>query len=160
METRITVTTEESGERIDALLACQEAIRSRSAAAKLLEESVLTGLEEYLQDEKIRPLTDKVTVKAPTALNFGIDLTYYINASNSATAALIQTQVTKAVEEYVTWQTTEIGKDINPSELISRVVKAGAKRVEVTSPVFTRVGGEQVAQCTSKTVNYGGLEDD
>ena len=127
---------------------------------KLPEESVLTGLEEYLQDEKIRPLTDKVTVKAPTALNFGIDLTYYINASNSATAALIQTQVTKAVEEYVTWQTTEIGKDINPSELISRVVKAGAKRVEVTSPVFTRVGGEQVAQCTSKTVNYGGLEDD
>ncbi len=42
METRITVTTEESGERIDALLACQEAIRSRSAAAKLLEAGLVT----------------------------------------------------------------------------------------------------------------------
>ncbi len=42
METRITVKTEESGERIDALLACQEAIRSRSAAAKLLEAGLVT----------------------------------------------------------------------------------------------------------------------
>ena len=42
METKISVKTEESGERIDALLACQEAIRSRSAAAKLLEAGLVT----------------------------------------------------------------------------------------------------------------------
>ncbi len=42
METKISVKTEESGERIDSLLACQEAIRSRSAAAKLLEAGLVT----------------------------------------------------------------------------------------------------------------------
>ena len=42
METRITVKAEESGERIDALLARHEAISSRSAAAKLLEGGLVT----------------------------------------------------------------------------------------------------------------------
>ncbi len=39
----ITITAEESGERIDALLARQEEIRSRSAAAKLLEEGLVSA---------------------------------------------------------------------------------------------------------------------
>ena len=43
METHIEVIAEESGERIDALLARQEAIRSRSAASKLLEASLVTA---------------------------------------------------------------------------------------------------------------------
>ena len=42
MEDYIQVIAQESGERIDALLARQEAIRSRSAAAKLLEAGLVT----------------------------------------------------------------------------------------------------------------------
>ena len=42
METHIEITAQESGERIDALLARQEPIRSRSAAARLLEEGRVT----------------------------------------------------------------------------------------------------------------------
>lgn len=42
METYIEVTAGESGQRIDALLACQEAIQSRSAAARLLEKGLVT----------------------------------------------------------------------------------------------------------------------
>ena len=42
METYIEITAQESGERIDALLAHQEPIRSRSAAARLLEDGRVT----------------------------------------------------------------------------------------------------------------------
>ena len=42
METYIEITAQESGERIDALLARQEPIRSRSAAARLLEDGRVT----------------------------------------------------------------------------------------------------------------------
>lgn len=124
------------------------------------EASVVNGLQAYLADGNIRPLTDQVTVKTPEVKKFSIDLTYYINRSDSASASTIQQQVTAAIAEYVTWQTTEIGKDINPSELIKRVIAAGAKRVEVASPVFTPIATAEVAQCSGQTANYGGLEDD
>ena len=128
---------------------------------------VVSGLQAYLQDSNIRPLTDQVTVATPTVKSFAIDLTYYINRSESAHATTIQAEVEKAVQEYITWQTTEIGKDINPSELIKRVIAAGAKRVTVTAPTFTTVAATEAAQVAldgggdpDVTVTYGGLEDD
>lgn len=139
---------------------CEVEIYIMMADGSMPEAGIISGLQTYLSDNSIRPLTDKVTVKAPTANNFIIDLTYYINRSDSSSAVAIQTAVTAAVQDYIEWQTTEIGKDINPSELIKRVVAAGAKRVTVTSPVFTTVSGTEVAQCTASTVTYGGLEDD
>ena len=124
-------------------------------------EEILQGLQEYLMDtQDQRAMTDYVTVKAPDPKPFSINLTYYINKSDSASALTIQTAVETAVNDYVKWQTTEIGKDINPSELIMRVKAAGAKRVEVTSPVFETVSDTEVAQIEDFTVNYGGLEDD
>ena len=124
------------------------------------QHTVVTGLQAYLSDENIRPLTDKVTVKTPTVKNFKVNLKYYINRSSSASATQIQDEVTAAIAEYIKWQTTEIGIDINPSELTKRIVAAGAKRVELTEPVFTAVEETEVAQCSGQTVNYGGLEDD
>lgn len=122
--------------------------------------TVMSGLEEYLQDNKIRPLTDHVTVLAPEQQQFNINLTYYINRSDQAKANTIQEAVQAAVEEYIKWQTYTIGRDINPSELTKRIIEAGAKRVEITSPVFTTVAPDTVARIGQKTVTYGGLEND
>ena len=122
--------------------------------------TVMSGLEEYLQDNKIRPLTDHVTVLAPEQQQFDIALTYYINRSDQAKANTIQAAVQVAVDEYVKWQTYTIGRDINPSELTKRIIEAGAKRVEITFPVFTSVAPDTVARIGQKTVTYGGLEND
>lgn len=122
--------------------------------------TVMNGLEEYLQDNKIRPLTDHVTVLAPEQQQFNLNLTYYINRSDQAKANTIQEAVQAAVEEYIKWQTYTIGRDINPSELTKRIIEAGAKRVEITSPVFTTVAPDTVARIGQKTVTYGGLEND
>lgn len=121
---------------------------------------ILQGLEEYLANEKIRPMTDLVSVKAPDVVNFTVELTYYINQSDLASAVTIQQEVEKAIADYISWQTTEIGRDINPDELTQRIKAAGAKRVEIAAPAFTVIGDEAVPQCTAKTVTYGGLEDD
>ena len=121
---------------------------------------ILEGLEEYLSKNKIRPMTDLVSVKAPTVVNFTVNFTYYINQSDLAQAVTIQSEVEKAVARYLTWQTTEIGRDINPDELTRLVKAAGAKRVSMTAPVFTVVGDAAVAQCKTRSVSYGGLEDD
>lgn len=121
---------------------------------------MITGLTKYITDPNIRPLTDKVVVKAPTVVNYSISLTYYINSSDSGSVATIQSEVAKAVDDFVTWQQSKIGRDINSSELIKRVTAAGAKRVEIKSPVFQKIGGTSIAYCTSKNVTYGGVEDD
>jgi len=121
---------------------------------------VIAGLQAYLEDAEIRPLTDHVVVSAPTPQSYAINLTYYINSSDSVKAVTIQNQVADAIAGYIKWQGEKISRDINPSELTKRVISAGAKRVEISSPVFTVVPTGCVAKVSSQTVTYGGLEND
>lgn len=118
-----------------------------------------TNLQAYLSDATIRPLTDVVVVSAPDTVTFNIDVDYYINTSDSDNAATIQAQVEAAVDDYITWQTTSIGRDINPSKLIELMMAAGAKRVVVTAPEFTVAGENYVAVLGTENVDYEGLED-
>lgn len=122
--------------------------------------SVISDVENYLNDRTVRPLTDLVSVKAPTAETYNIDLTYYIAESNTSAVSTIQSTVASAVTAYNIWQTEKIGRDINPSFLIQKIMEAGAKRVVVNSPTFTVLNESTVAQTGSVTVNYGGVEDD
>lgn len=124
------------------------------------EESTVKALQAYLDDPNIKPLSDKVVVSAPTIQSYDIVFTYWINESDSNKVATIQSEIETAVSEYDEWQRSKIGRDINPSELVKRLILAGAKRVEITSPVFTKVPTTGVAVMKTKTVTYGGLEDD
>lgn len=121
---------------------------------------IITGLQNYLQNQQIRPLTDKVTVKAPDTVDYKINVTYYINSSDLSKEQTIKANVEEAVNQYVIWQRSKIGRDINPSRLIQMMISAGAKRVELTLPEFQAIGAANVAKNISKTVTYGGIEDD
>ena len=122
--------------------------------------AIIESMYSWLNDKTIRPLTDHLTVQAPDIEYFEVELTYYINSSDYSKVTSIQNAVEQAVDEYIAWQTSAIGRDLNPDELIKRVVAAGAKRVEVVSPVYTPITGQQVSSMTEKSVTYGGLEDD
>ncbi len=123
-------------------------------------KTMIDGLTQYLQDENIRPLTDKVTVLAPETVAFDMQLTYYINRSDQSKAGMIQVEVGQAITDYINWQTMTIGRDINPSELMKRIIAAGAKRAEITSPIFTTVSDTSISRVGMQTVIYGGIEDD
>lgn len=120
---------------------------------------ILEAVDAVVNDVNIRPLTDQVTVLAPTAASYDVALTYYIASSNAALASSIQTAVNAAIAAYVLWQKSKLGRDINPSELIARIMAAGAKRVAVTTPVYTAVGVSSVAVAGTVTATYGGLEN-
>lgn len=123
-------------------------------------EATLQEVATFLQNEKIRPLTDKVEVKAPVAQNYAINLTYYIAESDKNQASAIQQNVNSAVDAYKMWQCEKIGRDINPSYLMRLIMNAGAKRAVIASPEFTVVSAENIALCTTVTVTYGGVESD
>lgn len=126
----------------------------------LPNEALLQGMQEHLDDDTVRPLTDRVIVEAPGTLEYDIELTYYVARSRQSQAVSIQTAVAQAVADYAVWQTTEIGRDLNPVQLLARVANAGAKRADVLSPSFEVVPPDKVARTGSIKVTYGGLEDD
>lgn len=127
---------------------------------ELPDDTIIQGVTEYLSDKKRRPLTDHVTVSAPNTVQYNIDATYYIRSSDSNFVSEIQAGVEKAKEDYILWQKSKIGRDINPNELISRVISAGAKRIDIVSPTFTDLLDTDIGIENNINFVYGGLEND
>lgn len=135
-------------------------IRFVMEGGELPDENMLKLVSDYVNARDRRPLTDQVSVMAPDTIPYNINVKYFINESQKAVAISIQQQVEKAVEEYIGWQDTHIGKDINPSYLTHLMIKAGAKRVEIAEPIFTEVAQEKIPHVSGKEIVYGGIEDD
>ena len=116
--------------------------------------------------DTVRPLTDYVSVEDPDEVEYDITLTYYLSQDTSRAAADIQAEITEAVDAYVLWQAGKLGRDINPSELIHRLMSVeGIKRVALTKPVFRALedGSDgvtpELASVGTVTVTNGGYED-
>lgn len=123
------------------------------------DDEVLTDVANAVNDKTARPLTDNVTVTAATPVNDTINVTFYVGKEDSAVASEIQADVTNAVNEFALWQTTKIGRDINPDRLRKLMYNAGAYVVEITTPTAQAVNNGEVAQFTDIKVNYGGIKD-
>jgi len=123
-------------------------------------QEILAAVDAICSSKTVRPLTDKVTVAAPTIVNYTLALTYYIHRDHSSDTAPIQVAVNEAVNAYILWQKSKLGRGINPSELVRRVMAAGAYRVTVANPSSASIGKTEVAIATSSTVTYGGIVDD
>lgn len=130
------------------------------AGGVIPSQTVLDEVFAVLDDRKRRPLTDKVTVRAPTTVDYNIDLTYYIRNSRATDVTSIQKAVEVALSEYKLWQKSKLGRDINPSQLTHMLVAAGASRVDIKSPVFLDLEPDQVAKEVAVTMAFGGLVDD
>lgn len=124
------------------------------------EADIIDTVLDYISDETRRPLTDQVTVKAPTAVPYDVEVTYYLPQSSAVSAVALQAAVEAAIADYIAWQRARIGRDINPDELIRRAITAGAKRVEIVSPAYAVLDDTEVAQDDTTSITYGGLEDE
>lgn len=130
-----------------------------TVGGKIPTEEEMKEVLEYLSADTRRPLTDKVVVNAPDVKGYNISLKYWIGEEKKNIAIQIKEQIEQAIESYKEWQSGELGRDINPSELIYRIIQAGAKRVEVTAPIFTQVGDTELAVPSNTNAVYGGVEN-
>lgn len=126
---------------------------------ELPTQEILDLVDETCNSTSIRPLTDFVTVGAPNVISYDLELTYYIE-TNITSKEIVHEKVQQAINNYIVWQSSKIGRDINPSKLISDIVRAGAKRVNIVSPIFTMLDPGEVAQIGTQNVIFGGVEDD
>jgi phage-related baseplate assembly protein len=116
----------------------------------LPESTLIEEVAEYLSADTRRPLTDKVNVAVPGTVNYSVNIDYYIKKSDQGSISTIKTAVSAAVAEYIVWQKSKIGRDINPAKLVAMVMNAGANRVVVNSPEYTVIGDTEVAVATGK----------
>lgn len=139
--------------------ACMVDVRVLLQDGQQATEAVLKEIEDALNASDIRPLTDKVTVSVPETVPFDVDVTFYILQPNAASATIIETAARQAVKDYISWQTSKMGRDINPSYLTAKLMEAGVKRVEVRKPVYTAVNEIMVAKLNTENVLNGGIEN-
>ena len=131
-------------------------------ATEEMKERVLAACSA----DDVRPLTDFVSVEDPEDVEYNVRLTFYTQEGAAISGEALETAVREKVEQYTAWQCAKLGRDINPSRLISMLMETGIKRVELEEPAFTSLwdgsGTEapQVAVLGTVTVKSGGYEDE
>ena len=125
----------------------------------LPEKDLIEEVKEYVSAKDKRPLTDKVEVAAPDTVDYELKVRYWLPEAKKSVATSVQSAVDNAINEYILWQNSKIGRDINPSELIFKMINAGAKRVEVISPAYQDIGDTEIAQISNLSIEYGGVEN-
>lgn len=117
--------------------------------------------------DDVRPLTDHVEVLDPLPAVYNIELTYYISRKATQPSATIQDAAAAAVAAYQAWQAGKLGRDINPSALISQLMRVeGIKRVDLLSPAYSVLSdgsdntAPELATVGTVTLTNGGFEDE
>ena len=113
-------------------------------------EKDLETIQAAFPDD-VRPMTDIVTVKAPSQVEYGIEIKYYCTLDNEAQAVQTVEADGGAVDLFNEWQTAALGRDINPDHLRKLILApadgtAAVDRVEVKSPTFQSLTKKQVAK--------------
>lgn len=124
------------------------------------EEILQKVLNAVSADEKgVRPLTDYVKALPPSIVDYDINVEYYISKDADATAT--EKAAETAIDEYVLWQKTKLGRDINPDELLYRLKSInGVKRARILSPLFVELDDRQVAIANNVRLVMVGSEDE
>lgn len=126
----------------------------------VIPENVVTGeIQDALSAKTKRPLTDCLVVTPPEAVSYDIDIKYWIY--EDADPSEVSAAVYAAIAEYKLWQRTKLGRDINPDEITDRLKAiSGVKRLEIASPVFTKLSKVQVAQDGRTRISMEGSEEE
>lgn len=112
---------------------------------------------DILSDRTIRPLSDKVQVSDPVVTNYDLTVTYYVEST--ALQATVDVAVQEAVDEYVLWQKSKLGRGIDPSELYALIQEktSSARRIVVSPNEYTSIDKNAVSIASSVTVTCGGV---
>lgn len=137
---------------------------------ELPQQELLDEIYTICNDKKIRPLTDHVFVKTPEVIKYDINVTYFVHIDDQYKLTEISAAVESAVNNFALWTKSKIGRDINITELHSRILAAGVKRVDIKIPQYTQilegdntkkvVDPVQLAVAENITITYGGIEYD
>lgn len=127
---------------------------------KLPTQEILDLVFTVLNEEKVRPLTDYVTVVSPTEVSYSISAELYIYRSSSMLAQAIVEKAQQGLENYADTIKNRLGQDIVPEQIIGILQKIpGVYRAVLTAPSYTELTAEQFAVCEDIEVTLAGAVD-
>ena len=129
---------------------------------KTPDSAMLSKVLEAVNAKDTRPMTDKVRAVAPTTVPYDIEITYYTTPDTEAEVVANVEGSDGAIVRFNEWQTTALGRDINPDKLRSLILSPrwaegleGAIRVDVVKPEHTAVADTEVAAFSGRlTVSH------
>ena len=123
------------------------------AGGELPDEEVLADVLEACTADDVKPLTDLVTVQAPSVEYYDIELTYYTTKADESEVVKNVEGSGGAIDQYIYWQGSTLDQDINPDELRKMILcphwednLKGANRVTITKPEYTELPSTTVAK--------------
>ena len=112
-----------------------------------LSDTIKTAVEQSVNAEKIRPLTDKVCVIEPQGIEIQINGRIKIKKEFDLTD--VKNNIEKKISEYEQEMRLALAKNIIPSEIIERIQSIdGVYMVELSSPKYTELKLNQYAKIT------------
>lgn len=116
--------------------------------------AVVTAVERALSGERVRPLTDTVTVQGVQIVPYRITAT--LTLESGPDPDVVQAAARAGAERYVRARNAEIGADVHRAAVIAALVVPGVTDVALAAPAAdVAVGATQAAWCTAgATVPY------
>lgn len=139
------------------------------AGGVIPDEDMIRKVQEICSAKDVRPMTDKVIVKAPTQVSYDIDLTYYTTTEEESACIKAIEDSGGAIEQYVEWQGSMMGRNINPDKLRSLCLNpkdmngnalTGCTRIEISEPTFRNLDKTEIASYSGNITVRHVLEDD
>lgn len=113
-------------------------------------EDILEAVEAAVNDSTVRPLNDRVIVAGPNRVQYDIEIKYYVTAENEHAAIQAIEGTGGAIEQFHSWQTGKVGRDINPDKLRSLCLApsegVGCLRIDVSAPAYAQLSERDLAQ--------------
>lgn len=123
------------------------------------EEHIEKVLEICSASDK-RPLTDKVTASGPEVVEYTPTVRYWLTNDRATVVTSMQQAVEQAYGDFLVWQKTKLGRDINPSELIAMLKEQGAYKIIVEGMEYIELNETQIAKEINPSINFMGLIDE
>ena len=121
----------------------------------LPNEGVLGKIRSVLDDD-VRPMTDKVNAIVPEVASYEVEIKYYTTKDNEAATIEAIEGAGGAIDQYIEWQSSALGRDINPDQLrrfiLAPTSGVGAIRVDVVKPSFVELSKSQVAKLSGTPI--------
>lgn len=121
------------------------------------DSELLALVDKALNDESVRPVADRLTVKSAQIIPYQIDATLYFYPGPEAEP--IMSAAKQSLQTYINSQ-TRLGRDIRLSAIYAALHVEGVQRVELATPLADVVLDKtQAASCTGWTVKSGGTDE-
>ena len=117
---------------------------------------LVKAVDNHLQQDDLRPLTDSVTVQGAKIVGYDIRATIY--TYNGPDSALVIDEAKQRLNRYIS-NMRKLAKDVPVSGIFAALHVEGVQRVELEKPKADLViGPTQASYCQSVTVNHGGTD--